>query len=247
MGWVWDMEQQAWQNDIKSSFERLSAKSAAAQSQIFKDTLSFIKQAGEKKIDMTSVTKTGTSLLTEAIAAYTQLHIDYASKIIDLGLSFTHGMLSSLGPGETETAAPQKGAQSSAFALQLSGLPGDCCQTAFILESTNKKPVRASYKYTAFHTADKSAMMTIPLKFDPAECTINPGEKFRIVLEAPLPLDAKAGQYEAQAWISDVPEMNFKIVVTVMASGGADAETRPRSVASRPRKKTARGAKKPKK
>jgi hypothetical protein len=242
------MAPSSWQNEIKSSFERLSAKSAAAQAQIFKDSIEFMKQAGEKKLDMSAFSKTGTTLVTDAIAAYTQLHVDYASKLIDLGLSFTRGMLSSIEKGASgSSSAPAQesrpGAASSAFALQVSGMPGDRCQTAFILESTNKKPVVASFQYTGFIAADRAETLSVPLSFDPPSATLNPDEKIRIVLEVPIPLNAGPGQYEASAWINDVPEMNFKIVLSVM--GGAEQKPAAKKTAA-PAKKTAKPKKKKK-
>ena len=105
------MAQSSWQNEIKSSIEGLAIKSAAARSKLLKDGINFIKHARNKRLDISSMSRTGTLLFSEVIAASTKLYFDNASKMIDLCLSLSNGMLSVFKIDTADTTTPSNSAR----------------------------------------------------------------------------------------------------------------------------------------
>jgi hypothetical protein len=216
------MAQSSWQNEIKSSIEGLAVKSAEARSKLLKDGIKFFKHAKNGRLDISSMSRTGTLLFSEVIAASTKLYFENASKMIDLCLSLSNGMLSAFKIDTADTTTPSNSSP-QAFTIQLLAAQGELCRTVFILESNKKNPVKTSFCYSHFHACNSNESLPIPLRFDPSETMLGPDQKERITLEVPVPDDAPVGHYAATVWLSDIPGLSFLLALQINASKNLSA------------------------
>lgn len=213
------MTQSSWLGEVASSLKRLAAQSIAAESKLIINGIGLLRRAGSGKLDLPAISRTGASLFTEAAASYAKLQLDYASKIIDLGLSMSNRMASALDKNAAPAARPAAGPAFS-FTLQLAGQPGDVCRSAFILESVGKNPAKVSFCHSDFGALSKAGHLSVPLRFDPAEIMLKADEQVRVTIEARIPGDAAAGRYEASGWIAGLTDTKFRVDLQVLGPAG---------------------------
>lgn len=204
------------QHELKTEFEKLFAKSVAAQSLVLKQGVGFLKNAVKNKSAFSHLSSKTKDVLADVFTKFAKLQLDHTSKMIDLGLTVVYTLFS--GVDDKVFDKSQQSYQTdnlSNFVISMNGSLGNLSQAAFILESSKKDPIKARFQYSSFIMENSYTILEIPISFDPSVVLLRPGNKVKIIIGVPIPHDAEPGIYSNRVWVDTCPEMNFNISLMI--------------------------------
>jgi hypothetical protein len=200
---------------IVEEIQALVAKSVEANARLLQNGSAFLRRLAERRVDLPRVAEQGRQVLTAAVEDYVRLSTAHTLRLIDLGVAVSERLLGVAGPATPRPGVGAPGSRAPVFDLKLSGRPGHLCQTTFVLESDRTEPVTASFHYSLFVDAAGEHALDLPVRFEPEDVVLAPGQHQRVVVALEVPADTPPGGYHTIVGIDGMPGLSFRLLLEV--------------------------------
>lgn len=199
--------------EVLQHIRGLVEKSLEANTQVAQNSAELLKQLSQGDVDMSELAAKGNDVLNRALREYVRLSSAHASQLMDLGVDVSRSILASVHPPAAGAVTPGTG---TLFDLEVSGKPGELCQTAFYMESDRSESMSSAFSMTPVVDASQSEQGGFEITFEPKRVSMEPGTKERIVLRIKIPESADPGTYHSVISLDARPEKRFRLVVAVV-------------------------------
>jgi hypothetical protein len=233
------------QGSVAQDLEQLFRKTIEANQQFISAGARLVKDLGSSNRNGEDLVSAQKEFLTDAFSQFVKLNIQYASNLVDLGVSLSQKM-GQQGGGEAAPAGtaggssgsdgvvagsarandaaqagdekPQAAAQAAgepAFVLKGSGAPGSTVTMPFLLDSDKKEPVFCRLVQSAYQR-DDGGEAAFETEFTPQSFQLQPGAAQKVNIEVRVPVDATTGVYHCQVRVEGYEKVFFSLYVQVI-------------------------------